>query len=335
MFEEVLNLIINSGTIEVPLGPVEMTDSTTSTSVANGNASSNSSSSSSSSSSSTVTGSILSNLEPKAVSSVLLGVKTFLNSRQNGSGSNKTFHIVRWSKETSKLRPRSLDFRCGSGLVITLLPEDSYASCACPTTLTTALDSSKSTTQSINVTHRGSNGGDNYRLPYSLPSFLLTNFTEDLSSGLKARLDGASRIIHNSSLATSAKKLAQQSVLQSARRDGIFHVEISCGDGYTSVFEQPYDIKRNIHEKAIERLVLPVPGGRVGSGRLQADPLDTAPHSDNTEDSSSDLFLTKAIDKLLHLAEIVLSAAVPPAVLITVVPYKGSSLLGTYVRAMI
>ena len=317
-------MIINGSTIEAPLGPVEMTDSTTSTSTASGN--------SSSSSSNTVTSSILSNLEPKAVSSVLLGMKTFLHSRQNG-GSNKTFHIVRWSKETSKLRPRSLDFRCGSGLVIKLLPEDSYASCACPTTLTTALDSSKST-QSINVTHRGSSS-DNYRLPYSLPSFLLTNFTEDLSSGLKARLDGASRIILNSSLATCAKKLAQQSVLQSARSDGIFHVEISCGGGYSSVYEPPYDIKRNIQEKAIERLVLPVPGGRVGSGRMQTDLLDTAPHSDNTDDSSSDLYLTKAIDKLLHLAEIVLSAAVPPAVLITVVPYKGSSLLGTYVRTYV
>ena len=63
---------------------------------------------------------------------------------------------------------------------------------------------------------------------------------------------------------------------------------------------------------------------------MQSDPLDTAPHSDNTEDSFSDVFLTKAMDRLLRLAEITLSTPTPPAILITVVPYKGSSLLGNY-----
>jgi hypothetical protein len=308
IFEEVMSLIINSAPVEFPLGPVDTPENP---GVASG-------------SSNTGTSGILSNLEPKNVSSVLLGMKTFLHSRQ--SVSTKTFHIVRWSKETSKLRPRSLDFRCGSGLVITLLPEDTYSTCACPATLMTTLDSSKST-QSMSCTSRSI---DNNRLPYRLPSFLLTNFTEDITSGLKARLDGASRLIMNSSLASCAKKLAQQSVLQSARNDGIFHIEISCGNDYNSIYEHPDDLKRDLQEKAIERLVLPVPGGQVGSGTMQCDPLASTPRTDNPEDFFSDSFIAKAIDRVLHLAEVTLSAPIPPSVLITVVPYKGSSLLGTY-----
>jgi hypothetical protein len=251
-------------------------------------------------------------VEPRNVSAVLLSMKTFLSARQITRWStSKAFNVVQWSKESTKLRPRSLDFRCGSGLVITLLSDDFHtASTPSPLPSPTAdtQTQSQSQTQRRPLSLRSSSGSiDSSRVPYISPSLLCRDFSQDLTQELKGRIDAASRMIATASLSTCARTLVQKTVVRSVRDDGVFHIEISCG---SRPGQETADARKHQQLKGIERLVLPM--SKIG------DMLD---EDEFLDDMYSDAAVVKAVDRILQLAQNTLSAAVPPAILITVVPY--------------
>lgn len=266
-------------------------------------------------------------VEPRNVSAVLLSMKTFLSSRQITRWStSKAFNVVQWSKETSRLRPRSLDFRCGSGLVITLLSDDCHTVCTpplspSPTPSPTAPDTqtqspsqplSQTQTQRRPLSMRSSGRSiDSSRVPYISPSLLCRDFSQDLTQELKGRIDAASRMIATASLSTCARTLVQKTVVRSVRDDGVFHIEISCGPRPGQ--DEGLDTRRQQQLRGIERLVLPM--SKTG------DMLDEESESEILDDLCSDAAVVKAVDRILQLAQVTLSAAVPPAILITVVPY--------------
>lgn len=115
-------------------------------------------------------------------------------------------------------------------------------------------------------------------------------------------------MIVTASLSTCAKSLAQKTVVKSVRDDGVLHIEISCGPR-----PGQEDGVRHQQLRGIERLVLPM--SKIG------DMLDEESESEILDDLYSDSAVVKAIDRILQLAQVTLSAAVPPAILITVVPY--------------
>jgi hypothetical protein len=254
-------------------------------------------------------------VEPRNVSAVLLSMKTFLSSRPITRWSNsKAFNVVQWSKEVSKLRPRSLDFRCGSGLVITLLSDDSltvWTPTNWPSPTADTQSQSLTQTQRRPFSLRSSSSIDSSRAPYISPSLLCRDFSQDLTHELKGRIDAASRMIATASLSTCARTLVQKTVVRSVRDDGVFHIEISCGSRPGQ--EETADVRNHQQLRGIERLVLPM--SKTG------DVLDEESEAEYLDDMYSDAAVVKAVDRILQLAQVTLSAAVPPAILITVVPY--------------
>lgn len=103
----------------------------------------------------------------------------------------------------------------------------------------------------------------------------------------------------------------QKTVVRSVRDDGVFHIEISCGPRPGQ--DEGLDTRRQQQLRGIERLVLPM--SKTG------DMLDEESESEILDDLCSDAAVVKAVDRILQLAQVTLSAAVPPAILITVVPY--------------
>ena len=292
-------------------------------------------------------------LEPRHVSSVLLSMKNLLSAKQASRWSlNKTFNVVRWGRETSKLRPRSLDFRCGSGLVITLLNKEDIVSI-------------NGTNNGINEMKNATNGGTNgnsrgvsekntnksnqsnqsnqnnqsnqfnqnnqsnqtrsntlpsncHNLnsashPYLTSTFLGGSYNQDLSCELNGRIEYATKMIATTSLVTCAKNLAQKSVVNFVRDEGVFRIEISCGPHARC--NEDMETKRNYFLRGIERLVLPVWCG------TSSDIVDEETEMDFMDDIYSDAVVMKSIDRLLNLAKTILSEPIPPAILITIVPY--------------
>jgi hypothetical protein len=152
---------------------------------------------------------------------------------------------------------------------------------------------------------------DSSRVPYISPSLLCRDFSQDLTQELKGRIDAASRMIATASLSTCARTLAQKTVVRSVRDDGVFHIEISCGPRPGQ--DEGLDTRRRQQLRGIERLVLPM----SKTGDMQ----DEESESEILDDLCSDAAVVKAVDRILQLAQVTLSAAVPPAILITVVPY--------------
>lgn len=255
--------------------------------------------------------SVVPSLEPRSVSTVLSSMKAFLSSRQVTRWSIfKTVNILHWSRDTSKLRPRSLDFRCGSGLVITLLGSN-HSSRIAPTSPSTCIDRRGKKVQAINS--NASKCADYARVPYLSPALHCIDYTEDLTAVLRARIDTSTRTIQAASLATCAKTLTQKSVVNSVRDDGVFHVEISCGS--QGCFGGGTVARKHHQLRGIERLVLPIPG--MGYG----DAPDEDSEGNCLDELFSDTAIVKAVERLMQLAQSTLSVSVPPAVLITVVPY--------------
>ena len=257
------------------------------------------------------TTSVVPSLEPRSVSTVLSSMKAFLSSRQVTRWSIfKTVNILHWSRDTSKLRPRSLDFRCGSGLVITLLGGNNSTRSA-PSSPSTSIDRRGKKLQTVST--NASKCADYARVPYLSPSLHCIDYTEDLTAVLRARIDASTRIILAASLATCANTLTQKSVVNSVRDDGVFHVEISCGSQVC--FAGGTDTRKHHQLRGIERLILPTPG--MGYG----DAPDEDAEGNCLDELFSDSTIVKAVERLMQLAQSTLSVSVPPTVLITVVPY--------------
>ena len=286
-------------------------------------------------------------LEPRHVSSVLLSMKSILGSKNIPKWtSNKTFNVVRWNMDTLILHPRSLDYRCGSGLVITLLnshelgtqnskekiqegekdensPEISNKSnlnlnlnsnksnLNLNSNSNSNLDSkSKSKSKSLSTSSHKKNSA---RHPYLSLSSSYQDSNQDSSFELWERVDLADQLISKTSLSTCAKILAKKSVVNFVRNEGVFHIEISCGTNNVNIDD--INMKRNYAFKGgIERLVLPVwCGNYTDMGNEEND-------TEAMDDLYCDTEVVKSIEKLLALAQAVLSEPVPPAILITIVP---------------
>jgi hypothetical protein len=163
------------------------------------------------------------------------------------------------------------------------------------------------------VSSNASKVADYARVPYLSPALHCIDYTEDLTSVLRARIDASTRIILAASLATCAKTLTQKSVVNSVRDDGVFHVEISCGSQVG--FGGGSEARKHHQLRGIERLVLPTPGMGYGD----------APDEDSEGNCLDELFndsaIVKAVERLMQLAQSTLSVSVPPTVLITVLPY--------------
>ena len=285
-------------------------------------------------------------LEPRHVSSVLLSMKSILGSKNIPKWtSNKTFNVVRWNMDTLILHPRSLDYRCGSGLVITLLnshelgiqnskekmqeggKDGNSTLISNKSNLDLNLNSNKS---NLNL-HSNSNSNSNLdsksksksssslshkrnsaRHPYLSLSSSYQDGNQDSSFELRERIDVADKLISSTSLSTCAKNLAKKSVVNFVRNEGVFHIEISCGANNVNIDD--INMKRNYSLKGIERLVLPVWCGNYTD--MGNDENDT----EAMDELYSDTEVVKSIERLLALAQSVLSEPVPPAILITIVP---------------
>ena len=283
---------------------------------------------------SSISSSMSHTLEPRQVSSVLISMKNLLSTKQVSRWSvNKTFNVVRWNRETSKLRPRSLDFRCGSGLVITLLGDEELtsqanAAFATPSKYSSHTAHNAHNTNNTNSAHSTHNGHSSHKThiahssyksstlnnrsnsvchPY-LPS-ISPSHSQDMTHELTGRIDAASKLIATASLATCAKNLAQKSVVNFVRDDGVFHIEISCGPD-----AEDEEVNKSYSMRGIERLVLPV---WCGTNFV----VDEEVESDFVDDLYSDSAVMSSIDRLLSLARATLSEPIPPGILITIKPY--------------
>ena len=298
-------------------------------------------------------------LEPRHVSSVLLNMKSLLSTKQvNKWAVAKTFHVVKWNRETLSLQSRSLDFRCGSGLVITLLnsidgddndnntntnnnindnniynnsnnntnnsSNDNTNTYSNSYTTNTNTNNNTNNDDSLRInsnlksksksSHSTSNKRNNVRHPYVPLTFINHDGNEDLSAELKYRINSATKMIATTSLLTCSKNLAKKSVVNFVRDEGVFHIEISCGPNKSN--EDDIDMKRNYSLKGIERLVLPTWCNNC------SETLNDDNDTEHLDDLFSDIEVIKSIERLLCLAHATLTDAVPPAILITIVPIE-------------
>ena len=265
-------------------------------------------------------------LEPRHVSSVLLSMKSILGSKQMSKWStNKTFNVVRWNMESLVLHPRSLDYRCGSGLVITLLNNHELGVQKSKEEIQEGIEEGMITSNGNNNFNSNSNSKsksksssslsykrNSARHPYLPLSSSLHDGNQDLSFELRERIDSAEKLISTTSLSTCAKNLAKKSVINFVRNEGVFHIEISCGKNNTNIDD--INMKKNYALKGIERLVLPVWCGN------NTELVHDENESDVMDDLYSDTEVVKSIEKLLALAQASLADPVPPAILITIVP---------------
>jgi serine/threonine protein kinase len=192
------------------------------------------------------------NLNLRNTSSVFLSIKTVGSQSQPPSrwSLNRTFNVVQWSKETARLRPRSLDFRCGSGLVITLLSKDDIP------TIEAEVDISVSLEHSSKCSKFPLSTADTYLYNAQYPCVPIKCLRKggDSALELRGRIEAASDLIDSVSLASCAKSLAQRSVINSIRDEGVFHIEIS-----SSLNANPdTENSKNDYFRGIERLVLPI-----------------------------------------------------------------------------
>lgn len=219
-----------------------------------------------------------------------------------------TWNILDWNTTFTKLRPRSLDFRGGCGLTITLLSADEKFSydfdpLALPNPL--ARTEEEDATQ-----HWSASSGSRPHLFTSYPYVdmsVVSSHGGDSGVELKRRLDAVSHRIATCTLASCAKSLALKSVTTSARTRGLLHIEISCCSieryhaGECKAFNKDYS-------GGIEQLVLPYSDREGSTGTSEC------------KDRSCDSSVMKAIERLLQRAQAVLSEDRPPSVLITVAP---------------
>ena len=219
-----------------------------------------------------------------------------------------TWNILNWNTSFTKLRPRSLDFRGGCGLTITLLSANERFShdfdpLALPNTL--ARTEEEDATQ-----HWSSSSGSRPHLFTSYPYIdmsVVSSHGSNSGDELKRRLDAVTQRIATCTLASCAKSLAMKSVTTSARTRGLLHIEISCCsiDRYHSGECKAFS-KDNTG--GIEQLVLPYNEREGCTGTMES------------RDRSCDSSVMKAIERLLQRAQAVLSEDTPPSVLITIAP---------------
>jgi hypothetical protein len=219
-----------------------------------------------------------------------------------------TWNILNWNTAFTKLRPRSLDFRGGCGLTITLLSANERFShdfdpLALPNTL--ARTEEEDATQ-----HWSSSSGSRPHLFTSYPYIdmsVVSSHGSNSGDDLKRRLDAVTQRIATCTLASCAKSLALKSVTTSARTRGLLHIEISCCsiDRYHSGECKAFS-KDNTG--GIEQLVLPYSEREGCTGSMES------------RDRSCDSSVMKAIERLLQRAQAVLSEDSPPSVLITIAP---------------
>ena len=255
----------------------------------------------------------------------------------------RTWNILNWNKNFKKLRPQSLAFSPGSGIMMTLLENNenypsSYNSSVIKTNTNTntMVPNTDDMTQHWSTTASSSSSS---ALPHPhlfhyyphVDFSLLSSKNSDSGKDLKARIDAVTHRITNASLATSAKNLAQRSMTNSARDAGVFHIEISCyhvvqentehvpvtstyADSSTdrSSTNQVFNEKEN-DNNGIEKLRIPY----VTDESTKDD--EDGSNSEN-RDQLCDSEIIKSIDRIIKRAEILLSSPNPPSILITIVP---------------
>ena len=230
---------------------------------------------------------------------------------------HKSWNILSWNNIFTKLRPRSLDFRGGCGLMITLLSaSESFTHDYDPSVLAnlTVRRNVEEATE-----HWTSTGEQSAHLFTSYPYVNLdTLSSQGTSSGeeLKRRFDIVSDHINTCTLASCAKSLAFKSVTTSARTRGLLHIEISCR-GVLQYRQGEGKSQGRESLGGVEHLVLPF--GDVNNATSSSSSSSSS-SSNDARDRCCDAEVIKSIERLLHRAQAALSVEKPPCVLITIVP---------------
>ena len=267
----------------------------------------------------------------------------------------RTYNILNWNKNFKKLRPQSLAFSPGSGIMMTLLENNenypcSYNSSVIKTNTNTntiththahahaVVNSNEDVTQhwSTTASSTTSISSSHPHLFHYYPHVdfsVLSSKNSDSGKDLKTRIDAVAHRITNSSLLTSAKNLALRSMTNSARNTGLFHIEISCypvqenakqvsvastyADSNTdrTSINQVFYKNENENENDHGIEKLRIPYVTDESTKDEVD-------GNNFEKAEQlcDLEIIKSIDRIIKRAEILLSSSNPPNVLITIVP---------------
>ena len=164
----------------------------------------------------------------------------------------RTWNILNWNKNFKKLRPQSLAFSPGSGIMMTLLENNENYPCGYNSSIikTNTNTNTNSITHTHAHAHAVANNNEDVTQHWSTTASSTTSFSSshphlfhyyphvdfsvlssknsDSGKDLKTRIDAVTHRITNSSLLTSAKNLALRSMTNSARNTGLFHIEISC-----------------------------------------------------------------------------------------------------------
>ena len=229
---------------------------------------------------------------------------------------HKSWNILSWNNTYTKLRPRSLDFRGGCGLMITLLS----------TSESFTHDYDPSVLANMTVRRNVEEATEHWTSTGEISAHLFTSYpyvnmdllsSQGSSSGeeLKRRFNLVNDHVNTCTLASCAKSLAFKSVTTSARTKGLLHIEISC----RSVLQYQQGEGR-AHGRdtlgGVEHLVLPF-GDLNNTTRSSS---SNSSSSSDARDRCCDGEVIKSIERLLHRAQAALSVDKPPCVLITIVP---------------
>ena len=230
----------------------------------------------------------------------------------------KSWNILSWNNTFTKLRPRSLDFRGGCGLMITLLSaSESFTH-----------DYDPGVIANMTVRRNVEEATEHWTSTGELSAHLFTSYpyvnmgtlsSQSSSSGedLRRRFDLVSDHINTCTLASCAKSLAFKSVTTSARTRGLLHIEISC----RGVLQYRQGEGRGHGRESlggVEHLVLPF--GESNNTTSSSSSSSRSNSSNDGRDRCCDAEVIKSIERLLHRAQAALSVEKPPCVLITIVP---------------
>ena len=232
----------------------------------------------------------------------------------------KSWNILSWNNTFTKLRPRSLDFRGGCGLMITLLS----------TSESFTHDYDPSVLANMTVRRNVEEATEHWTSTGELSAHLFTSYpyvdmdilsSQGSSSGedLKRRFNLVNDHVNTCTLASCAKSLAFKSVTTSARTKGLLHIEISC----RSVLQYQQGEGR-AHGRdtlgGVEHLVLPFGDLNNTTRSSSSSSSSSTFSSSDARDRCCDAEVIKSIERLLHRAQAALSVDKPPCVLITIVP---------------
>ena len=225
--------------------------------------------------------------------------------------------VIKWNSSVTRLRPRSLNFTGGCGVIIALLrPGESYTNDYLPSEHAGFyVRGEEDATQ-----HLSSYSGCKPHLftsyPYvnmGLPNTSATFSTQSHSGDdLRRRLDAVGDRIAGCNLASCARGLALKSVTVSARTNGLLHIQISCCS-----YRQYRQSESKAYSKeaigGVEQIVIPYIGSSSGSSTSRS-------HFEGN-DRFCDEEIMRSIKNVMRRARVALSSETPPSVLITVVPH--------------